>query len=156
MLTTTLTHFGAVVPRGPLDGRGHGGVEWLRADVVISDIAMPGEDGYALIRKLRDLEPELGRGIPAMALTAYGRPEHHARIASSGFQRYVQKPVEPETLGHLIRQLVGEIRGALKLECSRDDRFRPVRRSCQRLNIWTDDRSVTPEQKLPQRRNRSR
>jgi signal transduction histidine kinase/CheY-like chemotaxis protein len=110
MLTTTLTHFGAVVRAVPSVAEALEELHEFAADVVISDIAMPGEDGYALIRKLRDLEPELGRDIPAMALTAYGRPEHHARIVSSGFQRYVQKPVEPETLGHLIRQLAGETR----------------------------------------------
>lgn len=107
MLTRALTQFGAIVEAFSTVAAALQALPAFGADVVISDIAMPGEDGYALIRKLRDLEPELGRGIPAMALTAYGRPEHHARIVSSGFQKYVQKPVEPETLGHLIREIAG-------------------------------------------------
>ncbi len=110
MLTTTLNRFGATVRAVSSVAAALAELHTFVADVVISDIAMPGEDGYALIRKLRDLEPELGRGIPAMALTAYGRPEHHARIVSSGFQRYVQKPVEPEMLGQLVRELAGERR----------------------------------------------
>jgi len=75
------------------------------ADVVVSDIAMPGEDGYALMRRLREIEPELGRHIPAMALTAYGRPEDRTRILSSGFQKYIQKQVEPVELARAIAAL---------------------------------------------------
>lgn len=107
VLTTTLTRYGGSVRTAESVAAA---LELLRnfpADVIVSDIAMPGEDGYALMRKLKDLEPELGRGIPAMALTAYGRPDHHARIVSSGFQKYVQKPVDAEVLGRSISELVG-------------------------------------------------
>jgi signal transduction histidine kinase/ActR/RegA family two-component response regulator len=76
------------------------------ADVIVSDIAMPGEDGYALMHRLRELEPELGREVPAMALTGYGRPEDRSRILASGFQKYVQKPVEPMALAHAISSLI--------------------------------------------------
>jgi len=75
------------------------------ADIVVSDIAMPGEDGYALMRRLREIEPELGRQIPTMALTAYGRPEDRTRILASGFQKYIQKPVEPVELARAIAAL---------------------------------------------------
>ncbi|MEA2338878.1 MAG: hypothetical protein QOE82_2885 [Thermoanaerobaculia bacterium] len=75
------------------------------ADIVVSDIAMPGEDGYALMRRLREIEPELGRHIPTMALTAYGRPEDRSRILASGFQKYIQKPVEPVELARAIESL---------------------------------------------------
>lgn len=108
MLTAALTRFGATLRATSSVAEAMEVLPAFGPDIVISDIAMPGEDGYALIRKLRDLDPVVGRGIPAMALTAYGRPEHHARILSSGFQRYVQKPIDPETLGHLIRQVAGE------------------------------------------------
>ena len=83
-------------------------VKMLRAfpaDIVVSDIAMPGEDGYALMRRLREIEPELGRHIPTMALTAYGRPEDRTRILASGFQKYIQKPVEPVELARAIAAL---------------------------------------------------
>jgi len=75
------------------------------ADIVVSDIAMPGEDGYAMMRRLREIEPELGRHIPTMALTAYGRPEDRSRILASGFQKYIQKPVEPVELARAIESL---------------------------------------------------
>ena len=75
------------------------------ADIVVSDIAMPGEDGYAMMRRLREIEPELGRQIPTMALTAYGRPEDRSRILASGFQKYIQKPVEPVELARAIESL---------------------------------------------------
>ncbi|MEA2413671.1 MAG: hypothetical protein QOI58_328 [Thermoanaerobaculia bacterium] len=77
----------------------------FHADIVVSDIAMPGEDGYALMRRLREIEPELGRHIPTMALTAYGRPEDRSRILASGFQKYIQKPVEPVELARAIESL---------------------------------------------------
>jgi signal transduction histidine kinase/response regulator RpfG family c-di-GMP phosphodiesterase len=77
----------------------------FEADIVVSDIAMPGEDGYALMRKLREIEPQLGRQIPTMALTAYGRPQDRTRILASGFQKYIQKPVEPVELARAIAEL---------------------------------------------------
>ena len=76
------------------------------ADIVVSDIAMPGEDGYAFMRRLREIEPELGRQIPAMALTGYGRPEDRTRILASGFQKYIQKPVAPLDLARAIAELL--------------------------------------------------
>ncbi|HYI07569.1 MAG TPA: ATP-binding protein [Thermoanaerobaculia bacterium] len=77
------------------------------ADIVVSDIAMPGEDGYALMRRLkREVEPELGRPIPAMALTGYGRPEDRQRILASGFEKYIQKPVQPIELARAIADLL--------------------------------------------------
>jgi signal transduction histidine kinase len=70
---------------------------WL-PDVLVSDIAMPGEDGYALIRKVRARRTEEGGGVPAVALTAYGRSEDRKRALSAGFQVHLEKPVEPHHL----------------------------------------------------------
>lgn len=72
-------------------------------DLVISDIAMPGEDGYALARRLRELN---GKSIPAVALTGYGRPQDRVRILNSGFQRYVQKPVDATDLAQIAAELI--------------------------------------------------
>jgi signal transduction histidine kinase/PleD family two-component response regulator len=80
-------------------------LRFFEADIVVSDIAMPGEDGYALMRQLREIEPQLGRHIPTMALTAYGRPQDRTRILASGFQKYIQKPVEPVELARAIAEL---------------------------------------------------
>jgi PAS domain S-box-containing protein len=79
--------------------------EW-RPDVVVSDIAMPGEDGYSFIRKLRALPPEEGGTIPAVALTAYAGIKEKTRVLSSGFQMYVPKPVELSELLATLASLI--------------------------------------------------
>jgi len=75
--------------------------QW-KADVLVSDIGMPGEDGYELIRKVRAMEPERGGRIPAVALTAYARVEDRLRALSAGFQMHVPKPVEPVELAAVV------------------------------------------------------
>jgi CheY-like chemotaxis protein len=84
------------------------GREGLLPDVLVSDLGMPNEDGFDLISKVRTLEPERGGRIPAIALTAYARPEDRARALAAGYEMHVPKPVEPgqlsDALGHLVRQ----------------------------------------------------
>jgi signal transduction histidine kinase len=65
-----------------------------RPDVLVSDIAMPGEDGYGLIEKVRSLENGDTQEIPAVAITAYAKDEDRERALSSGFQIYLAKPIE--------------------------------------------------------------
>jgi CheY-like chemotaxis protein len=65
-----------------------------RPDVLVSDIAMPDEDGYGLIEKVRLLENGESQGIPAVAITAYAKEEDRQRALSAGFQIYLAKPVE--------------------------------------------------------------
>jgi CheY-like chemotaxis protein len=80
--------------------------EWC-PDALISDIGMPGEDGYALIEKLR--ARERGRGerlLPAIALTAYARVEDRLRALSAGYQSHVSKPVDTEELLTVIASLL--------------------------------------------------
>ena len=67
-------------------------------DVLVSDIGMPERDGYDLIRNIRNLAPEEGGRIPAVALTAYARFEDRLKALSAGFQMHVPKPVEPAEL----------------------------------------------------------
>jgi signal transduction histidine kinase len=67
-------------------------------DILVSDIAMPDEDGYALIRKVRARKAEEGGRLVAVALTAYARPEDRAKALSAGYQMHVRKPVEPSQL----------------------------------------------------------
>lgn len=76
-----------------------------RPDVLVSDIGMPGTDGYALIRRVRELSAEQGGDIPAIALTAYARPEDRMKAVVAGFQHHVVKPVEPVELITLIATL---------------------------------------------------
>jgi PAS domain S-box-containing protein len=82
-------------------------LEGWRADVLISDIEMPGEDGYSLIRKVRALPAERGGDIPAAALTAYARAEDRMRALLAGFQIHVPKPVEPAELITVVASLAG-------------------------------------------------
>jgi CheY-like chemotaxis protein len=67
-------------------------------DVIISDIGMPNEDGYALIQKIRGLPISQGSKIPAIALTAFNRPEDKRNALDAGFQLHLGKPIEPENL----------------------------------------------------------
>jgi CheY-like chemotaxis protein len=62
--------------------------------VVVSDIAMPGEDGYAFIRRLRSLPRECGGGIPAIALTAFSQLRDRDLAFAAGFSRHLPKPVD--------------------------------------------------------------
>jgi signal transduction histidine kinase/ActR/RegA family two-component response regulator len=76
-------------------------------DIVVSDIGMPGEDGYTLMRKIRALPAEHGGGVPALALTAYARDEDAQRAFSAGYQRHLTKPVEPDQLALTVASLGG-------------------------------------------------
>ncbi len=81
-------------------------LERLKPDLLISDIGMPYEDGYALIRKVRALDAEQGR-IPAIALTAYAREEDRTQALSAGFQMHIAKPVNLVQLTTGVVQLTG-------------------------------------------------
>ncbi|WP_437876434.1 PAS domain-containing protein [Sorangium sp. So ce513] len=77
-------------------------------DVLVSDIGMPGEDGYAMMRRLRTLGPEVpASGIPALALTAYTRVEDRRQAIAAGFQMHLAKPIEPSSLVTAVAHLVG-------------------------------------------------
>jgi PAS domain S-box-containing protein len=67
-------------------------------DVLVSDIGMPGEDGHALLHRIRSLDAAHGGAIPAIALTAYARPEDRVKAVRAGFQMHLAKPVEPSEL----------------------------------------------------------
>jgi CheY-like chemotaxis protein len=73
-------------------------LEWFHPNVLVSDLAMPGEDGYSLIRKVRALSVGSGYEIPAIALTSYVRVEDRVQALSAGFNMFVPKPVQPEEL----------------------------------------------------------
>ena len=75
-------------------------------DVLVSDIEMPNEDGYSLIRKVRAWDAERGRRTPAVALTAYGRPQDRMRSLTAGYNMHVPKPVDPAELTTIIASVV--------------------------------------------------
>ena len=78
-----------------------------RVDVVVSDIAMPGGDGYWLIREVRRLPDTRFSSIPLVAVTAFGREHSRARVLAAGFVDHLQKPVDPEVLCRAIAKAVG-------------------------------------------------
>ena len=79
----------------------------FRPDVLVSDIAMPQEDGHTLMRKIRALRNEEGGDTPAIALTAYAEPRDREQAFASGFQEYLNKPVDAGVLASTILKLSG-------------------------------------------------
>jgi PAS domain S-box-containing protein len=82
-------------------------IQELRPDILLSDLGMPGEDGYSLIKKVRALSAEQGGTIPAAALTAYARVEDRMKVLRAGFQIHLPKPVEPAELVAVVANLSG-------------------------------------------------
>jgi PAS domain S-box-containing protein len=101
----------AVVTTAPSAAEALALIESGRPDVLVSDIGMPGEDGYALIRKVRALGAARGGNVPAIALTAYARAEDRVKAILAGFQHHVVKPVEPGELIAMVASLTGRTGG---------------------------------------------
>ena len=82
--------------------------EHERPDALISDIAMPGEDGYSFIRRVRELEGGENRPhLTALALTSFGRVEDRVRALKAGFDAHVAKPVDPDRVLRTLAQVLG-------------------------------------------------
>lgn len=77
-----------------------------RPDALVSDIGMPGEDGYSLIARIRQLADPVLRAIPAMALTAFARSEERAKALWSGFDHHLTKPVDTAMLFEVLGTMV--------------------------------------------------
>jgi CheY-like chemotaxis protein len=75
--------------------------------VLISDLGLPGEDGYSLIRQVREKESREGGFIPAVALSGYARIEDKARARAAGYQLHLAKPVSPLELADAVAGLAG-------------------------------------------------
>lgn len=106
LMATALTRRQANVTAVSSAGEAIQAIRQKRPDVLVSDIAMPGEDGYGLIQKVRSLDDET-QSIPAVALTAYAKEEDRERALSSGFQIYLAKPIE-------LRELVSVVARAAR------------------------------------------
>jgi signal transduction histidine kinase/ActR/RegA family two-component response regulator len=107
MLATLLEDCGASVTTARSAREALELVQSMRPDVLISDIGMPEQDGYSLVRQVRRLPRDLGGGTAAIALTAYARTEDRTRALTSGFQAHVPKPVEPAELFAVIASVCG-------------------------------------------------
>ncbi len=84
-------------------------------DVIVSDVGMPGTDGYSLMRRIRARD-DAGAAVPAIALTAYVRAEDQSRAIAAGFQCHLRKPVEAATLLSSVERLGREARAAQLLK----------------------------------------
>jgi len=104
---SVLAQHGASVTTAGSAAEALAALDRARMDVLVSDIGMPDEDGYALIRKVRARGGRNGPRIPAIALTAYARVEDRARALLAGFQLHVTKPVEPTELVTAVASLAG-------------------------------------------------
>ena len=110
LLVTALEQCGAQVTAAPSAAAALASLDREPPDVMVSDLAMPDEDGYSLIRKVRARGPENGGGVPAAALTAYARAEDRVRALASGFQMHLPKPIDPSDLVAVVASLAGRAR----------------------------------------------
>ena len=110
LISMILEHAGARVTRvNTVDAA----LKALAADlpnVAVSDLAMPGEDGYAFVRRVRGASDELLRALPLVAMTAYARAEDRHRVLEAGFQRHVAKPIEPVELVEALAEIAASTR----------------------------------------------
>ena len=105
LLRTVLNQFGANVRAAASTNDAlETFLEW-KPDVLVSDLGMPGEDGYALIAKVRALTKEQGCNIPAAALTGHVRDEDRADAIAAGYQTHINKPVDPAKLAAAVADL---------------------------------------------------
>jgi PAS domain S-box-containing protein len=97
-LCATLASHQAVVTAAASADEARAAFETSAPDVLITDIKMPGKDGYELVREIRSLETQQGGGVPAIALTAHANAEERDRALAAGFDLHLAKPVDPEDL----------------------------------------------------------
>ncbi|NBD10296.1 PAS domain S-box protein [Corallococcus silvisoli] len=107
LLSTLLEENGASVLTAGSAAEGLQVIQAERPDVLVSDIGMPGTDGYGFIERVRALPEEQGGRTPAVAITAYARSEDRTRVLRAGFQSHVPKPVEPVELLAVLASLAG-------------------------------------------------
>jgi CheY-like chemotaxis protein len=98
LIKRLLEDLGAIVTMAASAEEGLGALVSQKFDLLISDVGMPGEDGYSFMQRVRALNREQGGGIPALALTAYARSEDRTRSILAGFQMHLSKPVSPDEL----------------------------------------------------------
>ncbi|WP_292711565.1 MULTISPECIES: ATP-binding protein [unclassified Nostoc] len=102
LLTTVLGQYGAQVIAAASANDALLALQQFHPHILVSDIGMPQEDGYALIRQVRALPTDRGGRIPAVALTAYARAEDRTQALLAGFQLHVPKPVNPAELAAVV------------------------------------------------------
>jgi PAS domain S-box-containing protein len=107
LVTVMLGQYGAVVKTAASAAEALMYIENWKPDVLVADIGMSGEDGYGLIRKVRALSSDRGGNMPALALTAYTRPEDRVQALSAGYQIHLAKPITGPELAAAVADLAG-------------------------------------------------
>jgi hydrogenase large subunit len=102
-----LTTHGAEVTSAASVAEAMAALERAIPDVLVTDLAMPHEDGYALLRRVRALAHERGRPIPVLAVTAFAGVEDSRRVRAAGFAAHLAKPVEPQQIARAVALAVG-------------------------------------------------
>lgn len=105
LITFILEQCEAQVTAAASPGEALAAIAQFQPDILISDISMPDEDGYSLIRRVRTLAADQGKQIPAIALTALAKEDDQQEALSAGFQRYLAKPVNPSELVALVASI---------------------------------------------------
>jgi CheY-like chemotaxis protein len=108
-LAGLLERYGAHVRPAATVAEAMAALEAELPDVLISDIGMPGEDGYELIRRVRLLPAEAGGRLPSLAVSAYATEEHRKKVRKTGFQKHLEKPVAPAELVREVARLAGRL-----------------------------------------------
>jgi len=106
LISMILEHAGARVTRVATVAAALAAITADRPDVAVSDLAMPGEDGYTFVRRVRASADDRTRILPLVAMTAYARAEDRHRVLAAGFQRHVCKPIEPIELVEALAEIV--------------------------------------------------
>jgi PAS domain S-box-containing protein len=122
LLSAALTQMGARVQVVGSADDALAAIEREPPHVLVSDIGMPGKDGYALLQRLREMESAIGsvgRRLPAVAVTAYATAEDVRRALAAGYDMHVAKPVDAATLARMLVDLVGAIAAEPPLDCTR-------------------------------------
>ncbi|HEX7316830.1 MAG TPA: ATP-binding protein [Pyrinomonadaceae bacterium] len=109
LISTVIAQSGAEVTACASAGEALETLKTWRPHILMSDIGMPGEDGYALIKQVRALPPERGGRTPAAALTAYARDEDRGRALAAGYQLHIAKPFNPNELLAAVSDLQGYV-----------------------------------------------
>jgi CheY-like chemotaxis protein len=107
LLQTILQYCGALVTAVASARDAVSTLERVKPDLLLSDISMPGEDGYWLIGQVRARPADRGGAMPAVAITALGHPHGVDRTLTAGFQAHLRKPVDPWELARTLAALAG-------------------------------------------------
>ncbi len=106
MMLEALRRYGASVQCALSAGAATATLAEFSPDLVLSDIAMPGKDGYAVLAEVRQIESTFGRRVPVAAVSAYAHAEDRQRAIAAGFDHYLAKPVSPAALASAVKALL--------------------------------------------------